>query len=58
MFMWFVHRKVDLTKDSLIKQQWMGNDSCCFCDNKESIQHLFFQCPLAKVIRSSGELFI
>jgi hypothetical protein len=50
VFMWFLHRKVILTKDNLIKRQWNGNDKCCFCDNKESIQYLFFDCPLAKII--------
>jgi hypothetical protein len=49
-FMWFLHRKVLLTKDNLIKRNWTGNEKCCFCDNKESIQHLFFECALAKVI--------
>jgi hypothetical protein len=46
----FLHRKVILTKDNLIKQNWIGNESCCFCDHKESIQHLFFECPFAKII--------
>jgi hypothetical protein len=50
IFMWFLHRKVILTKDNLIKRNWNGNDSCCFCVNDESIQHLFFECPLAKLI--------
>jgi hypothetical protein len=50
VFMWFLHRKVILTKDNLIKRNWNGNESCCFCDDKESIQHLFFECPLAKII--------
>jgi hypothetical protein len=42
IFIWFLHRKVILTKDNLIKRNWVGNKTCCFCDNKESIQHLFF----------------
>jgi hypothetical protein len=49
VFMWFLHRKVLLTKDNLIKRNWTGNEKCYFCDNKESI-HLFFDCPLPKVI--------
>jgi hypothetical protein len=48
--MWFFHRKVILTKDNLLKRNWNVNKSCCFCDAKESIQHLFFECPLAKLI--------
>jgi hypothetical protein len=50
VFMWFLHRKVILTKDNLARRNWNGDKSCCFCDNKESIQHLFFECPLAKII--------
>jgi hypothetical protein len=50
IFMWFLHWKVILTKDNLIKRQWTGNKNCCFCDNNESIQHLFFVCLLSKVI--------
>jgi hypothetical protein len=40
VFMWFLHRKVILTKDNLVKRNWNGNESCYFCDNKESIQHV------------------
>jgi hypothetical protein len=50
VFMWFFHRKVIFTKNNLLKRNWNGNESCCFCDSKESIQHLFFECPLAKII--------
>jgi hypothetical protein len=50
VFIWFLHWKVILTKDNLVKRNWNGHESCCFCDNKESIQHLFFDCPLAKII--------
>jgi hypothetical protein len=39
-----------LTKDNLIKRDWIGNESHCFCDNKKSIEYLFFECPFAKVI--------
>jgi hypothetical protein len=50
VFMWFFHTKVILTKDNLLKRNWNGNESCCFCNSKEFIQHLFFECPLAKII--------
>jgi hypothetical protein len=39
-----------LTNENLIKRNWHGNTTCCFCDNDESIQHLFFECPLAKIV--------
>jgi hypothetical protein len=50
IFMWFLHRKVILTEDNPIKRNWNGHESCWFFDNKEFIQHLFFVCPLAKII--------
>jgi hypothetical protein len=50
IFMWFLHRKVILTKDNLLKHNWHGNPTCVFCDKAESIQHLFFDCPMAKIV--------
>ena len=50
IFMWFLHRKCILTKDNLLKRNWQGSKTCCFCDKDETIQHLFFECPLAKII--------
>jgi hypothetical protein len=49
-FMWFLHKKVMLTKDNLIKRKWQGDEKCCFCDHKETVQHLFIECPLAKMV--------
>jgi hypothetical protein len=48
--MWFLNKKVLLTKDNLIKRKWQGNEKCCFCNQKETIQHLFIQCALAKMV--------
>ena len=50
VFMWFVHKQVILTKDNLIKRNWTGSTRCSFCDRDETIKHLFFDCPLAKVL--------
>ena len=50
VFMWFVHKQVILTKDNLIKRNWTGPTRCSFCDRDETIKHLFFDCPLAKVL--------
>ena len=47
IFMWFVHKGVILTKDNLLKRNWIGNSRCCFCGQNESIKHLFLRCPLA-----------
>jgi hypothetical protein len=32
IFMWFLHKKVILTKDNLVKRNWHGDVRCCFCD--------------------------
>jgi hypothetical protein len=50
IFMWFVYRKEILTKDNLKKRNWQGSTSCCFCDHEETVQHLFIECPFAKII--------
>jgi hypothetical protein len=50
IFMWFLHRKVILTKDNLLKRNWHGCAKCCFCDENETIEHLFITCPFAKII--------
>lgn len=48
--MWFVHKGVVLTKDNLVKRRWVGSSGCCFCDQDETIKHLFLDCPLAKLL--------
>jgi hypothetical protein len=50
IFMWVLHRKVILTKNNLVKRNWNGNKKCCFCYKDETIQHLFFKCPLAQIV--------
>ena len=50
IFMRFVHKQVILTKDNLLNRGWVGSSRCCFCDHDETIQHLFIDCPLAKLL--------
>ena len=42
IFLWYLRRCVILTKDNFAKQNWQGNQQCCFCRENETIQHLFF----------------
>lgn len=42
-----------LTKDNLVKGNWGGDPKCAFCDEIETISHLFFGCSVAKVIWSA-----
>ena len=51
IFMWFLRRKVVLTKDNLAKQKWEGSKKSVVCsDQDETIQHFFIACPLAKMV--------
>ena len=49
IFVWYLKKGVVLTKDNLIKRNWRGSNKCCFCINKETIQHLFIECPFARL---------
>lgn len=50
IFMWLVANNAILTKDNLLKRKWSGDPNCMFCESKESVNHLFFTCPTAKVV--------
>ena len=41
IFLWYLQKGVLLTRDNLIKRKWKGESKCCFCNNNETIQHLF-----------------
>ena len=45
-----LQKGVVLTKDNLASRQWKGSIKCCFCNFDEAIQHLFFDCQLARII--------
>jgi hypothetical protein len=40
-FMWLVEQNA---------KNWQGDPSCYFCNIPETIDHLFFECPISKVI--------
>ena len=46
--MWFLNKKVILTKDNLIKRNWSGCKRCAFCPANETVEHLFISCPFVK----------
>jgi hypothetical protein len=50
IFMWFLNRKEILTKDNLTKRNWNGCKKCTFCDEEETIEHLFLKCKFASLI--------
>ena len=52
IFMWLTLQNAILTKDNLLKRKWKGGPSCAFCQEKESVNHLFFDCPVSKYVWS------
>ena len=46
--MWFLHRKVLLTKDNLVKRNWTGCKKCVFCQSDETVEHLFISCQFTR----------
>jgi hypothetical protein len=48
-FMWLIEQDAILTKDNMLKRKWHGDPNCYFCNSPESMNHLFFECPVAKV---------
>jgi hypothetical protein len=39
-----------LTKDNMRKRKWVGDTCCRFCEVEKNINHLFFDCVVARVI--------
>jgi hypothetical protein len=50
IFMWLLRGKVLFTKDNIVKRKWKGRMKCCFCDSKETVQHLFISCRFVHII--------
>lgn len=48
--MWLLQTGATLTKDNMLKRKWQGDPTCRFCMATETVDHLFFQCPTAKVV--------
>jgi hypothetical protein len=52
VFMWLINQNAILTKDNLMRRNWQGGLSCSFCNLNESINHMFFDCYLARYVWS------
>ena len=50
IFTWLLEREAVLTKDNMIKRNLQGDPSCIFCSQLDTIDHLFFQCPISKCV--------
>jgi hypothetical protein len=47
IFLWLLATNKTLSRDNLAIRT-VEDESCLFCDDKESIHHLFFECCMAK----------
>lgn len=53
IFLWqMLHDRLQ-SADCLTQKGWKGDDSCTLCLNKETSDHIFFNCPLAMFAWSS-----
>jgi hypothetical protein len=48
MFLWLLINNRVLTRDNLAKRRKLEDESCLLCSEKETSQHLFFDCAVAK----------
>jgi len=49
-FLWPLSKNRVLTRDNLAKRREVSDPSCMFCNDHESINHLFFECCVARNI--------
>lgn len=49
-FLWLTFKDSILSKDYLVHRGWTGDERCRFCSYKETIDHLFFGCSVAKYV--------
>lgn len=49
-FLWLFLKRIILTRDVLLHRGGRCEPTCLFCGHSESIDHLFFQCPLCRYI--------
>jgi len=48
IWLWLIEHNAILTKDNLAKKNWSGDIHCLFCNEVETIDHLFFVCVSSK----------
>lgn len=52
IFLYLVKQDKILTKVDLSHKCWIGDTTCCFCDQPETVDHLFFTCHYISTIWS------
>jgi hypothetical protein len=46
-FLWLLSKNKLLTRDNLSKRRKVEDPTCLFCNEHESVNHLFFECAVA-----------
>ena len=52
VFLWLAFKNKILTRDNLNKRRVVENLKCLYCDEEESVFHMFFECVVARQIWS------
>jgi len=47
IWLWLIWHNFIATKDNMLKRGWQGDPKCRFCEELETIHHLFFNFPAA-----------
>jgi hypothetical protein len=50
IFLWLLANNKTLTRDNLEKRKKLDDNRCLFCNELESVVHLFFECCVAKLV--------
>jgi hypothetical protein len=56
--LWLLSNNRVLTRDNLAKRREVNDPTGLFCDEKESISHLFFHCCVAKNVWESVSVWL
>lgn len=58
LFLWLFSKNKILTRDNLSKRMQLDSTECLFCQEQESIRHLFFDCCVARKVWSELEGYL
>jgi hypothetical protein len=50
VFLWLLANNKTLTRDNLAKRKNLDDKTCLFCNELESVSHLFFDCCIAQAV--------
>jgi hypothetical protein len=52
IWLWLIWHNAIATKNTMFAKGWTGNVRCQYCEQNETIHHLFFTCHAAKYVWS------